>query len=205
MTQDPYLSKYFTILANPKLYSSLFYLALAFPLGLTYFIFLVVGFSLGISLLIIWVGFIILAFVFPLIWLIINFERVQTTHLLGISLPENKPQPMETQSFVTKIKGFLTDPATWRGLLFIVLKFPIGIVAFVALVTGFAVVFACMFSPLFYQFGTINLGFWRVDTLSEAIGLSLISLMVLPGLCHLYYYLAQSIGKFSAYLLKPQN
>lgn len=163
MTQDQYLSKYFTILANPKLYSSLLYLALAFPLGLTYFIFLVVGFSVGLSLLKIWMGFIVLAFLFPLTWLIINFERIQTTHLLGISLPENKPQTKETKSMIVEIKNFLTDPTTWRGLLFIALKFPIGLVAFIALVTGFAFVFACLFSPLMYQFGTINLGFWKVD------------------------------------------
>jgi hypothetical protein len=48
-------------------------------------------------------------------------------------------------------------------------------------------------------------GILKVDTLSESIGLNLISLMVLPGLYHIYYYLAQMIGKFSSYLLKPQN
>lgn len=205
MTENQYLSKYFTILANPKLYSTLLYLALAFPLGLIYFIFLVVGFSVGIPLIIIWVGLIILALIFPLIWLILKFERAQARILLNVSLPFNEPPSLETQSILTKIKAFMLDPATWRGLLFIILKFPIGLLSFIALITGFAIITAFIFAPIAIQIGNINLGFWHVDTISEAIGLSLIGIMLLPGFCHLYFLLGKLLGAFSAYLLKPKN
>ena len=205
MSQDQNLTKYFTILANPRLYSTLLYLVLSFPLGLTYFIFLVVGFSVGLPLLILWVGFIILAFVFSLIWLVIKFEKSQTIHLLNISLPTSEPPSSESISLANKIKFFFTDPATWRGFLFLILKFPIGIITFAALVTGFAILFAFIFAPLTIQFGVINFGFWQVDAISEAIGLSLIGIMLLLGLCHFYCFLGQVTGKFSAYLLKPKN
>ena len=205
MPQDQYLTKYFTIFAKPKMYLTLLYLFLSFPLGLAYFVFLVVGFSLGFSLLIIWVGLIILAFLFPTIWLIISFERLQTTHLLGISLPPSRTTTDPNLSLLQKIKTFLTDPATWKGVLFIILKFPIGIFSFVILVAGIALLFSMIFSPIIIPFSTINFGFWTVDTISESIGLCLMGLMALPGLFHIYYFIGQSIGKLSAALLQPQS
>jgi hypothetical protein len=201
MPQDQFLAKYFTIFAKQKMYSTLLYLFLSFPLGLTYFILLVVGFSLGISLLIVWVGFLILAILLPTIWLIISFEKLQTTHLLGFELPSKKVEIIENQSIWQKIKSLLSDPATWKGTLFILLKFPIGIFSFVILVTGFAMLLSLIFSPFIVPWVPINFGYWQVDTISEAIGLSLLGLMVLPGLFHVYYFFGQLIGKLSVLLL----
>ena len=205
MPQDQFLTNYFTIFAKPKMYLTLLYLFLAFPLGLAYFVLLVVGFSLGFSLIIIWVGLLILALLFPTIWLLISFERLQTTHLLGIPVPITSPVSSENISLWQKLKLFLTDPATWKGVLFILLKFPIGIISFVFLVTGFAVLFSMIFSPLIISWNPIHFGVWKVDTISEAIGLCMLGLMALPGLFHIYYFLGQSIGKLSAVLLKPKE
>ncbi len=205
MPQDQILTKYFTIFAKPKMYLTLLYLFLAFPLGIAYFVLLVVGFSLGFSLIIIWVGLLILALLFPTIWLLISFERLQTTHLLGISIPITSPVSSENISLWQKLKLFLTDPATWKGVLFILLKFPIGIISFVVLVTGLAVLFSMIFSPLIISWNPIHFGVWKVDTISEAIGLCMLGLMALPGLFHFYYFLGQSIGKLSAMLLKPKE
>lgn len=205
MPQDQFLTNYFTIFAKPNMYLTLLYLFLCFPLGLAYFILLVVGFSLGFALLIIWTGLIILALLIPTIWLIISFERLQTTHLLGIPLPIPQTSFDKNLPLWQKIKTFLTEPATWKGVLFILLKFPIGIFSFVVLVTGIALLFSMIFSPIIIPFSSINFGFWKVDTISEAIGLCLLGLMALPGLFHIYYFLGQSIGKLSAVLLQPKN
>ncbi len=205
MPQDQFLTNYFTIFAKPNMYLTLLYLFLCFPLGLAYFILLVVGFSLGFALLIIWIGLIILALLIPTIWLIISFERLQTTHLLGIPLPIPQTSFDKNLPLWQKIKTFLTEPATWKGVLFILLKFPIGIFSFVVLVTGIALLFSMIFSPIIIPFSSINFGFWKVDTISEAIGLCLLGLMALPGLFHIYYFLGQSIGKLSAVLLQPKN
>ncbi len=205
MPQDQFLTNYFTIFAKPNMYLTLLYLFLCFPLGLAYFILLVVGFSLGFALLIIWIGLIILALLIPTIWLIISFERLQTTHLLGIPLPIPQTSFDKNLPLWQKIKTFLTEPATWKGVLFILLKFPIGIFSFVVLVTGIALLFSMIFSPIIIPFSSINFGFWKVDTISEAIGLCLLGLMALPGLFHIYYFLGQSIGKLSAVLLQRKN
>lgn len=205
MPQDQFLTNYFTIFAKPKMYLTLLYLFLCFPLGLAYFTLLVAGFSLGFSLLIIWIGVIILALLIPTIWLIISFERLQTTHLLGIPITPSQTIFDENLSLWQKVKTFLTDPATWKGILFIILKFPIGIFSFVGLVTGIAVVFSMILSPIIIPFTSINFGFWKVDTISESIGLCLLGLMALPGLFHIYYFLGQSFGKLSAALLQPKQ
>jgi uncharacterized membrane protein len=120
-------------------------------------------------------------------------------------IPIIAPMTSENTSLWQKLKSFLTDPTTWKGVLFIFLKFPIGIISFVFLVTGFAVLFSMIFSPLIISWTPIHFGVWKVDTISEAIGLCILGLMALPGLFHIYYYLGQSIGKLSAVLLKPKE
>ncbi len=201
MKEDEFLTKYFSVLAKPRTYTTLLYIFLAFPLGLTYFILLVVGFSLGLSLLIIWVGFLILALIFPMIWLLISFEKLQTTHLLGIEVPTTSQNNFKEQQFWPRIKSFLSDPTTWKGVLFILLKFPIGIALFTILVTGISLLFVMIFAPVLYQWVSINFVFWNVNTISEAIGLCFLGLMLLPGLFHLFNFIGQLIGKLSVKLL----
>lgn len=205
MQPDQFLTKYFTILIKPKLYSTLLYLFLTFPLGLTYFITLTIGISLGLGLLVIWIGLFILALLFPLIWLLINFERVQTIHLLGIDIPTSQAKQTEKPGLWEKFKAYLQDSSTWKGLFFVLLKFPIGLFSFTFLVTGLVLLFTMIFSPLIVPWISINFGFWKVDTFSEAIGLCILGIMLLPGLFHFYYYVGQAIGKFSALLLNSKG
>ena len=201
MKEDEFLTKYFTVFAKPKTYTTLLYLFLSFPLGLTYFILLVVGFSVGLSLLIVWVGFFILALLIPMIWGLISFEKLQTTHLLGIELPTQPQNKYKEQRLWPRIKSFLSDPTTWKGILFILLKFPIGIASFTILVTGFSLLFVMIFAPVLYQWVSINFVYWNVNTISEAIGLCLLGLMLMPGLFHFFNYVGQLIGKLSEKLL----
>lgn len=201
MKEDEFLTKYFTVFAKPRTYTTLLYLFLAFPLGLTYFILMVVGFSLGLSLLIIWVGFLILALLFPMIWMLISFERLQTTHLLGIEIPTTSQSNYKEQQLWPRIKSFFSDPTTWKGILFILLKFPLGIASFTILVTGISILFVMIFAPILYQWTSINFIFWNVDTISEAIGVCFLGLILLPGLFHLFNFVGQLIGRLSKKLL----
>ena len=65
---------------------------------------------------------------------------------------------------------------TWKGLGYLAVKFPLGIATFVLLVTALALSGGLMASPLLYDFGHIQVGLWRVDTLSEALGAALLGL-----------------------------
>jgi uncharacterized membrane protein len=195
------LKEYFGVLVKSRTYLNFLYLFLAFPLGLTYFILLVTGFSMGLSMIIIWVGLLILAVLFPIVWFLIAFERTQAIYLLGEKIPPmENPSKVESGSLQT-IKNFFTNPVTWKGLLFLFLKFPIGILDFVLITVGLSLSLAFIFAPVIYPFSTIDLWFWTVDSIYEALGVSIVGFLILPGIFHLFNLAAALSGKLSKVLL----
>ena len=194
------LQTYFGVLTKKETYLNLVFLLLAFPLGLIYFISLVVGFSVGISLLIIWVGFFILVLLFPAIWYAIAFERIQAIHLLKNIPPMAKPSVAD-QRMIDKIKAFFTNPVTWKGLLYLFLKFPIGIIQFTILVTGLSVTLGFLAAPFIFPFVEINFGLWVVDSFSEAIGLFVVGILLFPAILHFFNLICKINGKFAKLML----
>ena len=94
-----------------------------------------VGLSLGLGLIIIWVGIPILLVVAGAWWLFGAFERVQAQYLLGadVALP---PRSWETVNGVwAKLKAHFGNGATWKDLVYLFAKLPLGIVSFTLLVT----------------------------------------------------------------------
>jgi len=205
MNNENIFSTYFGVLVKPRTYLNFLYLLLAFPLGLAYFILLVTGFSLGLSLIIIWVGLLILAVLFPLIWFLIAFERTQAIYLLGEKIPPMEQSSNVEKGLIMRMKEFFTNPVTWKGLLFLFLKFPLGIFAFVLITVGLAAGLSLVFAPIIYPFGTIDLGFWIIDSFSEAIGLSIVGLLMLPGIFHIFNFTAILFGKLSKILLGQKD
>ena len=199
--QSDVLQTYFGVITKKETYLNLVYLLLAFPLGLFYFISLVVGFSVGISLLIIWVGFFILVLLFPAIWYAIAFERIQAIHLLGENIPPMAKPTVTDQRLMDKIKAFFTNPVTWKGLLYLFLKFPIGIVEFTILVTGLSIMLGFLAAPFIFPFVEINFGLWIVDSFSEAIGLFVVGILLVPAILHFFNLICKINGKFAKLML----
>lgn len=168
----------FGIVIDPRTYLGIFYLLLAFPLGLGYFIFLVTGFALGLGLAIIWVGIPILLLMILAVYGLTGLERQLAIHLLGESIPplrEVKPE----ESAWEWLKGVLSTPTTWKGLAFLLLKFPLGIFSFVLTVTLSAVSLALIFAPvIMLTGGDLDFWYWEVDSLPEAYLCSLLGLVV---------------------------
>lgn len=190
-----------------RTYSNLLYLMLAFPLGLAYFVFLAVGLPLGVGLSIVWIGIPVLALVFAGSWGISALERQAAIHMLGADVPPMTPPPgQEERGFWKKVYAFYTNPVTWKGLGFQIVKFPLGVVTFIVLVTLLAVTAAFLLAP--FAVYAMDYGWdefdgeiymdaeywtWEVDTFPEAficsgIGLVmlLVSLNLLNGLAFLW-------------------
>jgi len=199
--QPDVLQTYFGVITKKETYLNLVFLLLAFPLGLFYFISLVVGFSVGISLLIIWVGFFILVLLFPAIWYAIAFERIQAIHLLGEKIPPMTKPTVTDQRMIDKIKAFFTNPVTWKGLLYLFLKFPIGIIEFTILVTGLSIAIGFLAAPFIFPFVEINFGLWIVDSFSEAIGLFVVGILLFPAILHFFNLICKINGKFAKLML----
>ena len=109
---------------------------------------LVVSFSVGGALIWTLVGPVILiAVLFVSRWLG-DFEALMAGFANGTRI-RRPPSGLEgVSNFRSQVKVRLVDPTTWTGLIYLFGQFPLGIAAFVGIVTiGFAV-FALIFSPI---------------------------------------------------------
>lgn len=206
-----------------RTYSNLLYLLLAFPLGLSYFIFLTVGLPLGLGLTLIWIGIPILALVFAGSWGLAGLERQAAIHMLGARVPPRTPPPVqEDLGFWKKVYAFYTNPVTWKGMAFLLVKLPLGIVTFVGLVALLATTAAFLVAPFaVYAMDWDDFGddiyvdatywSWEVDTFPEAfvcsgIGLVLllVSLNLLNGLAFLWARTAEVLLGHRRFAERPQ-
>lgn len=198
------LARFFLAPFRLRTYANLLYLALAFPLGLVYFVFLIPGLALGVGLTIIWIGLLVLAVVFAGSWGLAALERRLAIHLLGAEVPPMLP-PVRTEPATPwqALKGFFSNPVTWKGMAYLLAKLPLGIVTFVALVTSLSISGAFLAVPVVYPFAegwlpvdpAIQMDglIWTIDTFFEALlcgalgaVLLLISLNLLNGLAFLW-------------------
>lgn len=193
--------RFFTAPIEVRTYTNLFYLALAFPLGLFYFIFLLTGLALGFGLTIIWIGLPILAVVLAASWGMAALERRLAMLLLGAEVPPMTPPATgQPQDLWKRVQGFLGNPVTWKGLGFLFLKFPLGILSFVLTLTLLVIPAAFLFAPIGWWIDGFdyNIPFWVVDTFGETLLLAafglvglLVSLNILNGLGRVWRELAE--------------
>jgi hypothetical protein len=190
-----------------RTYTNLLYLALALPLGLIYFIFLSVGLSVGAGLTLIWIGIPILALVFAGSWGFAAMERQLAIHALGAPVPPMSQPAVElaqiSQTVWQRVKAFFSNPVTWKGMAFLFLKLPLGMVSFIAIVFLLTLSTALLFTPLLWQLSTYGADFevdgvvLLVDSWGEAwlcvlfgLGMLFISLNLLNGLALVWRWMA---------------
>lgn len=209
------LAIFFGVAVRGQTYLNALYLFLAFPLGLFYFIFLVTGLSLGVSLVIVWVGIFLLLIVFAIWYALLIFERQMAISMLHEDIPPITRENDAGKTNWQKLKSALANPVTWKGLLYLLAKFPIGIISFVVLVTLLTLSFTLLAAPLYYQwvhpqvsvdFGytlsnSISNSIWAVDTLTEALLASFAGLLLFFISLHIFNALAWVSGKFARVML----
>ncbi|MBN1264360.1 MAG: sensor domain-containing protein [Anaerolineales bacterium] len=196
-------NRFFRVVIRSRSYLNVLYLLLSFPLGLTYFIFLVVGLSLGIGLMIVWVGFLVLALVFGFWIAFMALERVLANAMLGENIPPiQQPVPADS-SLWQRFKILVSSRSTWLGFVYLLVKFPLGIFSFTAVVSLFITSLALVASPLIYRFAVIDLGFTVVSNLSEAFLAMLIGLLLWPVSLHICNGIAWISGRFARVMLSP--
>jgi hypothetical protein len=184
-------------------YLKLLYLLLGFPLGIAYFVFLVCGLSLGASLLIVFVGVPILIGVFFACSGLGAFERLMAQSMLHLSIPA-PPRPAPASGVWPKLKSLFGNPATWKSLLYLLLKFPFGIAAFVVLVTAFSLSVALILAPLTYSTLSMDFGFCQITSKDEATVCCLVGVVLLLVSFHLVNGLAFVWGRFAQMMLGPE-
>jgi hypothetical protein len=204
------LKKYFGVVASGQAYLNILYLLLALPLGTLYFTFLVTGLSVGIGTLIVWIGIPILLLVFASSWWLAVFERWLAMGMLGQDIgPMSNTgtasgQEVTSPSVWERLKAHLSNPVTWKSLLYLLLKLPVGIFTFTAAVTLVSVSVSMLIAPIIYPLW--DYPYWwgtrRVDTLGEALVVALLAALIVgPVSLHIMNLLAAASGWLARVML----
>lgn len=185
--------------AWPRTYANLLYLLLGLPTGVVYFTLYVTGLSLGVGLFIVWVGAAILLSLVPITWWAILFERELAVRLLGEPVPSaGHPALPEEEGSWAWYKSIAKSPVTWKGLGFLLLKFPLGLASWTFAVVLLSLVAACVGAPVIWAAGgEIDFGVWRPDTLVETLYVSVAGVLAVIPSVHVLNGLAFLWGRFA--------
>ncbi|MXR51569.1 histidine kinase [Halovenus sp. WSH3] len=147
-------------------YRNLLYLFLSFPLGLAYFVAVVTGVALGLGLSVLVVGIGILFGTLLAVQAIAGFERRLANSLLGTDIAAPDDIDRGGSGAVGTAMAYVRAASTWRSLGFVLLKFWLGIGAFVLLVALFGTAVELLLLPV-YPDGALNVqvfGWEAADT-----------------------------------------
>jgi hypothetical protein len=204
------LFKFIRVMVDLQAYLNVFYLVVAFPLGVFYFVFLVTGLSLGLSTLIIWVGIPILLLV-SIGWATLaSLERYMTIHWLKEDISLSTSLLKKSSDILTRIKGLFADPLTWKGMIYLFLKFPLGIATFVVMIVMVSLTLVFLTAPITYKFlpdfqAGISLGSalpaWQIDSMYDALIGMFLGLVLWPLTLQVTNGLAWAHAKFARLML----
>lgn len=195
------VNKYFGVVVQPQTYLNLVYLLLSFPLGILYFIFLITGVSIGLPLIFLLIGVVILAAVLAVSWQLATFERGLAVSLLHIKIPPMSNATTQSATFWQRSKDYLANPVTWKGLVFLLCKFPLGVINFTLVISILALALVLIGAPFIYPWATYDLGFTVINSLTDALLVTMIGLLVAPAGLHLLNFITRIQGEFARVML----
>lgn len=157
------------VVTRPDAYRKLLYLAVALPLGVVYVVVLVTGFALGLGLSVVVVGLFVLCGVLAWSHRAQVFERRLADGLLDTAITAS-PRPRVTGR-LAQGRADLADRSTWRGLAFLLLKLPVGVLSFALVASGLALTVGLLTMPLYYDVVPfdVRVVWWTIDTPFEAL------------------------------------
>ncbi len=164
------IDRIFGVVLEKQTYKNMGYLLLSFPLGSLYFAILVPGISLSFSLMILVVGFPLLLGVLLLSDHLLRFERFLLRTILNepVHLERRRPLTPERRIFV-RLGERLAQGHTWRGLLYLLLRFAMGLVSFVLVVVLTPVSLLLISLPLTYRFIPVHMFDRTVTNFDQAL------------------------------------
>lgn len=195
------VSAYFGVLARPRSYTTLLYLLIGFPLGLAWFVLYVTGVSLGIGLFIVGFGAVILLLALLAARPLGVLERALAVHLLGADVPPADALPPLENGLLAWLRSAVSSRVTWTRLVFLLLRFPLGLASWIVTVVGLTLVGSFVFAPLGHALGgNVQLGD-RALVGGEVWLLSIAGLLLLPLAVHALNGLGFLWGRLARLLL----
>jgi hypothetical protein len=178
LTPDPSWRSALRPLITARGWTQVSHHLLGLPLGTAYFVWLVTGLSLGAGLLITLLGIPILTLVLANVRPLLMAERGLANALLGAGLPPVAIAP-RGEGWLGRLKAYWTDGTTWRGILYLLLRFPVGIFTFTVAVTAYSAAGTALAAPLLAPLDAMDIGFWEPDTVLEGLAFVPLGLLLL--------------------------
>ncbi len=190
-------------LTQGQTYRNFLYLLVMFPLGVAYFVLLTVGTALGVGLTVVLVGVPLLIGVLLGSRYLCAFERELTNKLLKLNVQPPEDALTDETALWPQIRARVVARSTWTGLVYLVLKLPLGIVVFGLLAVSLGVSVGLLLAPFIYTIPStgIELGIWTIDTLAEAVIAVPIGIIGLLVSVFLFNLTARLLGKVALILL----
>ena len=165
-------------LITTRAYRALTHHLLGLPLGTVYFTWFVSALALGLGLAITLLGIPILTLTLASVRPLLAGERALANHLLDADVPKASLAP-SGEGFWGRFKAYWTDSASWRGMAYLLARFPIGIATFTVAVTAYAVALGLIAAPLLAPLDALDFGFWEPSTVAEGLALMPLGLVAL--------------------------
>ena len=159
-------------------YRGLTHNLLGLPLGVAYFSWLVTSLATGLGLVVTLIGIPILTLVLATIRPLLSVERGLANSLLDARIA---PAPLSAggDGLIGRSKAYWTDSASWRGIAYLLARFPVGLGTFVVAVSAYATALYLIAAPVVAPFDAIELGFWEPDTVLDGLALLPLGLVLL--------------------------
>lgn len=169
ITADSAIDRIFGPIIQPRTWTNVLYLLASFPLGVAYFVVLTTLLSAGLGLLPVFIGLFVLWYALLASDVLSNIDRVAANGLLGAGIPARAPAAPVAGSIFAQMLATAKRPGTIKRLLYLFLRFPIGLFSFIAVMVLLPLSVGLLTLPLTYTIIPMTVGMSRVETFDQAI------------------------------------
>ncbi len=197
--------KFFQVYAKSQTWSNLLFLFLMFPLGLFYFIVLISGLSVGVGLFILWIGVLILVATLLLSWVFIALERILAVNLLQAKIADLGNPIRPDAPFLEKLKTFVGNPVLWKGIAYLFIKFPFGVIIFSVMATLLGVGLGFVAGPFILPFINFPSVIWPFVSIPLGIIATAIGVILITTTLYLFNFLCTLFKSFAEIMLGSKS
>jgi signal transduction histidine kinase len=189
-------------LRDPRTPRAFAFFLLALPLGIFYFTFLMTVLSVGLATATIVVGLAILVASMYAWRHLARMERRLVGSLLAVEIADPY-RPIRSDTRTGRIRERITDPATWKDLAYLLLHFPLAVVASLASATLVSTGVGLTLAPLYAWIipGGLELGLVQITSLPGSVAVVPLGAAVLVAAGWAIERLARVWGGFATSLL----
>jgi hypothetical protein len=174
-------------------YRNLLFSLISFPLVIIYFVTMIAGLSIGLGTAILFVGLIVAAVTLSIARLFGRLERELAKAMLGATF---EPSPARPRG----LRASLTDRRSWKIVVYLMLRFPLGVISFVISLLILAPV-VMMAAPLLYTMFPYRIDGGLVANSQQALLVSLFGCVIFLILVHTINGLAAISRRLAVALL----